>query len=140
MAEEVEEEKPSFEAVKTSESITFIVRGFWPSSVSVGVIVVVVVVVISASNCEDCSRFINKSSMDSSGMIVDGVVKDAELLLLLPPNDDNDVVDDDAIVSEFTTIPEDTEDDDEVVDSDLEVLLLPLMPSLSTTQLVRRGC
>ena len=137
MAEEVEEEKPSFEAVKTSESITFIVRGFWPSSVSVGVIVIVVVVVISASNCEDCSRFINKSSMDSSGMIVDGVVKDAELLLLLPPNDDNDVVDDDdAIVSAFTTIPEDTEDDDEVVDGDLEVLLLPLMPSLSTTPLV----
>ena len=136
MAEEVEEEKPSFEAVKTSESITFIVRGFWPSSVSVGVIVVVVVV-ISVSNREDCSRFINKSSMDSSGMIVDGVVKDAELLLLLPPNDDNDVVDDDdAIVSAFTTIPEDTEDDDEVVDGDLEVLLLPLMPSLSTTPLV----
>ena len=136
MAEEVEEEEePSFVAVKMSESISSRVRGFRPSSVTVGV-VVIVVVFISASNCEDCSRFINKSSMDSSGMMVDGDVKDAELLLL-PPNDDNDVVDDDdAIVSALTTMPEDMEDDDEVVDGDLEVLLLSLRPSSLTTQLV----
>ena len=60
--------------------------------------------------------------------------------MLLPPNDDNNVVDDDdAMVSALTTIPEDMEDDDEVVDGDLDVLLLSLMPSLSTTQLVSRG-